>query len=115
MSRYTAKLRIRAPQIDDRSFIRAHIPRKLREVPENRDPGNIVAARRIREFLYDIGRELNFEYGWKAKAIARAGLTYGTGWQIIQGISASVGFGVIEQISMATGCSISVFCDSEVR
>ncbi len=115
MSRYTAKLKIKAPQIDDCSFVRAHIPRKRIALVEDRDPGNIVAARRIREFLYDVGRELEFEYGWKAKAIARAGLTYGTGWQIIQGISDSVGFSVIEQISRATGCPIGVFCDSEVR
>lgn len=115
MSRYTAKLKIKAPQLEDRSFVRAHIPRKLREVPENREPGNLVAARRIREFLYDMGRELEFEYGWKAKAIARAGLNYSVGWSLIQGHHESVGFGVIEQISRATGCSISVFCDSEVR
>lgn len=113
MSRYTAKLRIRAPQIDDRSFIRAHLPRRPREIDLDRDPGNVIAARRIREFLFDIGRELGMEYGWKAKAIAKAGLQYNTGWRIIQGLHVSVGFGVIEQISLATGCPISIFCDSE--
>src|SRR5262245_65051960 len=115
MNRYTAKLKVKAPQIDDRSFVRAHIPRRRLEIVDDRDPGNIVAARRIREFLYDIGRETDFEYGWKARAIKRAGLTYHTGWSIIQGHHESVGFGVIEQISRATGCSIAVFCDSEVR
>lgn len=113
MSRYTAKLRIRAPQIEDRSFVRAHIPRRPRAISEERDPGNVVAARRIREFLFDIGRELGMEYGWKAKAIARAGLQYNTGWRLIQGLNESVGFGVIEQISRATGCPLSIFCDGE--
>jgi hypothetical protein len=89
------------------------MPRAPRKI-EDRQPCKEIAAVRLREFLWELGAEMDHEHGWKAFAIKRAGFKcYHTGWSIIQGEKITVGPDVVDQVSMATGCPISVFYDLE--
>lgn len=91
------------------SYVRTHMPRRPRPV-EERESCKRIAARRIREFLHEIGTELELER-WMAEAARRVGLNYSTAREIIHGYKTNVGPDVVDQISMATGCPVSVFYD----
>jgi hypothetical protein len=107
---------IKAPTFrgDKKSLIRALMPKTVRRV-ESRKPAKEIAGVRIREFLWDIGREMDHEYGWIAFAAKRAGLHYETARALIHGVKINVGPDVVDQISMSTGCPVGVFYDLDVE
>ena len=82
------------------------------ETAEERTPCAEVAARRIREFAYDLGADLEW-YRWMAEVARRMGLNYHTCRSIIIGEKTFVGPKVVDQIARATGCPVSVFYDEE--
>jgi hypothetical protein len=96
------------------SFVHAHLPKRPRLV-EERTPAKEIAGVRIREYLFDLGREMRHEFGWMAHAARKAGLNYATARKIIRGDRITVGPDVVDQISLTTGCSVSIFYDLEVR
>lgn len=107
---------VKAPSFrgDRISLIRALMPKAVRKI-EKRQPAKEIAGIRIREFLWDVGREMDYQFGWIAHAARRAGLQYETARALIHGIRLNVGPDVVDQISMATGCSVGTFYDPEVR
>lgn len=103
--------KLHIPRIDGRSFIATSMPRRPRNL-DDRPICTEVAAARIREFLFEVGRnDKDLEWGWMAHAAKSAGLNYGTARSIIHRDKTSVGPTVVEQISRHTGCPISVFYD----
>lgn len=72
-----------------------------------------VAAERIREFLWDLGADKEWER-WIAASSRDAGLGYTTAWAIARGKKTRVGPDVVDQISKATGIPVAVFYDEEV-
>lgn len=111
------KLRkIYPPRIDGNSFVTSHIPR--RQTPEylhlveNRPRCTELAYERIREYLFEIGRnDMGLEFGWMAHAAQVAGLNYATARAIIHREKTSIGPTVVEQISRKLRCPVSVFYD----
>lgn len=98
---------------DKKSLIRSLMPKTVREV-EKRQPCKEIAGVRIREFLWDIGREMDHDYGWIAYAAKRAGLCYETARALIHGSKINVGPDVVDQISIATGCPVGYFYNQEI-
>lgn len=102
--------KLKAPAIPDSgSYVRTHMPRRPRPV-EERESCKLIAGRRIRQFLHEIGGDIGSDL-WMAEAARRTGLNYTTARCIIHGYKLSVGPDVVDQISMATGCPVSVFYD----
>lgn len=77
-----------------------------------RPPCAEVAARRIREYFFDLGKELNYTK-WMAEVSRKAGMNYTTVRSIIHGHKKRVGPNVVDQIARSTGCPIAVFYDAE--
>jgi hypothetical protein len=77
-----------------------------------RPPCAEVAARRIREYLWDLGAEKNHHL-WIAEVARKAELNYTTVWALVRGYKTRVGPDVVDQITRATGCPIAVFYDAE--
>jgi hypothetical protein len=111
-----AALKLKKPSLKAPSFVSQHLPRRPRAINDDRRPCKEIAAERVREFLWELGAEVEYATpGWKAYAIKKAGLhCYHTGWAIIQGEKTTIGPDVIDQISAKTGCPVGVFYD-EVR
>jgi hypothetical protein len=102
--------KLKPPAIpEEGSYIRTHMPRRPRPV-EEREACKTIAGRRIRQFLHEIGDDIGSER-WMAEASRRVGLNYTTARSIIHGYKQNVGPDVVDQISMATGCPVSVFYD----
>lgn len=101
--------KIKPPKLSETSFVRAHMPKRPREVAD-RIACKELAGQRIREFLWELGLEKEHHL-WMAHAARRAGLNYSTARSIIHGEKINVGPDVVDQISMATGCPVSVFYD----
>lgn len=77
-----------------------------------RPPCAEVAARRIREYFFDLGFDLGYNK-WMAEVSRKAGMNYTTVCAIIHGHKTRVGPNVVDQIAAATGCPVSVFYDHE--
>jgi hypothetical protein len=77
-----------------------------------RPPCAEVAARRIREYFFDLGAELNYTR-WMAEVSRKAGMNYTTVCAIIHGQKTRVGPNVVDQIARSTGCPVAVFYDAE--
>ena len=77
-----------------------------------RPPCAEVAAKRIREYFFDLGKELNYTR-WMAEVSRKAGMNYTTVREIIHGRKTRVGPDVVDQIARTTGCPVRVFYDYE--
>lgn len=105
------------PRIDGASFVVNHIPKRIsadyEQLIDNRPRCTEIAYERIREYLFEIGRnDMNLEIGWMTHAAEVAGITYATARAIIHRDKTSVGPTVVEQISRKLRCPVSVFYDA---
>lgn len=87
--------------------------RRIDALEESYEASGEVACRRIREFAWDLGAELNWEYGWKAMAADRLGLGYTTMWNIIQGVVTTISTRTVDHVALRSGVPVGVFYDSE--
>lgn len=111
--------RLYAPRVDGDSFITTHIPKRQSqaylELVDNRPKCTEIAYERIREYLFEIGRnDMGLEWGWIAHAAKIAGLNYRTAWSIVHREQTAAGPIVVEQISRKLRCPVSVFYDAHI-
>lgn len=72
-----------------------------------------IACARVREFAYDLGAEVEWAYGWKAKAAARLGLGYSTMWNILTEHITSISTRTVDRVAAVSGVPVWVFYDNE--
>lgn len=72
-----------------------------------------VACARVREFAYDLGAEVEWARGWKAKAAARLGLGYSTMWNILTEHITSISTHTVDRVARTSGVPAWVFYDNE--
>ena len=109
---FYGNLALKAPRMHEGSFIRANMPRRVRAVTELHPEE--IAARRVREYLWDMGKQdRGHVWGWKGYVADRLNIPYQTALNIINGKLTRLGLTLVKHFAVQTGCPISVFYDEK--